>query len=53
MLRNRLGDSFATTQTGRDELESVAEIRLRAGRADDLTTVAARNEQGAVGLGGG
>ena len=51
--RDRLGDALATGQPGADELAGVALVHLRAGRADGLAAVAARQQQHSPGLIGG
>ena len=48
-----LGDALAASQPGADELAGVALVDGRAGRADGLAAVAARDVQHSPGLGGG
>ena len=48
-----LGDALASGQSGADELAGVALVHRRAGRADRLAAVAARDVQHSAGLGGG
>ena len=51
MSGDRFGDAFAAGQTGADELAGVALVDRRAGRADRLAAVAARDVQHSPGLG--
>ena len=46
----RLGDALAAPKAGGDELEGVAAVGPRAGRADGLAAVAAARQQRLVGL---
>ena len=50
---DRLGDALAAGQAGADELPGVALVDRRAGRADGLAAVAARDVQHSPVLGGG
>ena len=50
---DRLGDALAAGQPGADELAGVTLVHLRAGRADGLAAVAARQQQHSPGLIGG
>jgi hypothetical protein len=45
MLTHRLGDAFAASDAGGDELEGVAPVDLRARRAARGATVAAWDQQ--------
>ena len=50
---DRAGDAFASGQARADELPGVALVHRRAGRADGLAAVAARDGQHSAGLGSG
>ena len=53
MLGHRFGDALAAGQPGPDDLPGVALVHLRAGRADVLAAVAARDPQHTARLAGG